>query len=109
MVDPKQLLDRFLADYAGLPDTATASLSLDIGTIRELLTRAARTEVRVVWQGLNKVEEEVGELCQAIGKLAAFPSGEHPDGAGPLQTRFLYEAGDVIGAIRFFVQTHAEK
>lgn len=51
-----------------------------------------------VWPGLAKLLEEDGELAQVIGKLMAFPDGQHPDEAGNLRHRLTAEIADVIAA-----------
>lgn len=56
-----------------------------------------------VWPGLAKLAEECGELQQIIGKLMAYPEGDHPDGAGPLVERLQEELADVSGAVNFVV------
>jgi NTP pyrophosphatase (non-canonical NTP hydrolase) len=53
------------------------------------------------WPGLSKLNEECGENVQVVGKLMAFPSGEHPDGAGPLSGRLEDELGDLMAAIQY--------
>lgn len=54
-----------------------------------------------VWPGLGKLLEEAGELGQVIGKLLAYPSGEHPDGKGNLRGRLEDEIADVIAALDY--------
>lgn len=56
--------------------------------------------------GLAKMIEELGELQQVAGKILAYGLGEHPDGKGSLEQRFIEEAGDVLAAIRFVGMTH---
>lgn len=51
--------------------------------------------------GLNKLMEECGELIQVAAKLAAYPSGVHPDGKGDLKDRMVEEMGDVMAACVF--------
>lgn len=58
-----------------------------------------------VWPGLAKLSEEMGELQQVIGKLMAYPSGEHPDDAGPLRSRLRDEMGDLYAALDY-VRAH---
>lgn len=52
-------------------------------------------------KGLAKLAEELGELQQVVGKMLAFPEGDHPDGGPPLLRRFEEEAGDVLAALTF--------
>lgn len=59
------------------------------------------------WPGLAKLAEECGELQQVIGKLMAFPEGEHPDGAA-LAGRLADELADVAAASTY-VRAHAEQ
>lgn len=59
-----------------------------------------------VWPGLLKVLEECGELQQVVGKLLAYPDGEHPDGAGPLGLRLEEELADVMAAAQFVVDAN---
>lgn len=54
------------------------------------------------WRGIFKLVEEVGELLQVLGKLGAFPTGEHPDGGPPLRDRLEAELADVQAAIEYF-------
>lgn len=51
------------------------------------------------WKGIHKLVEECGELCQVVGKLSAFPDGDHPDGGPPLTRRLEEELADVQAAI----------
>lgn len=51
--------------------------------------------------GLAKLTEELGELQQVVGKLLAYPAGEHPDGKGPLHERLVDEIADVHAALVF--------
>lgn len=53
------------------------------------------------WPGLLKLAEECGELVQVIGKLMAYPGGEHPDGGPPLVERLQNEIGDLLAAADF--------
>lgn len=50
------------------------------------------------WPGLAKLAEECGELIQVIGKLMAYPDGDHPDGGPNLIGRLTDEIGDVLAA-----------
>jgi NTP pyrophosphatase (non-canonical NTP hydrolase) len=54
-----------------------------------------------VWPGLLKLAEECGELVQVLGKLMAYPGGQHPDGGAPLEVRLTQETADVMAAIAF--------
>lgn len=63
--------------------------------------------------GRAKLVEEIGEvlaafggLLQVIGKLTAYPSGEHPDGKGDLYDRLALEIGDAKAAIALVECTH---
>lgn len=51
--------------------------------------------------GLAKLLEECGELAQVAGKILQYPTGEHPDGQGPLVERLETEMADVLAAMRF--------
>lgn len=55
------------------------------------------------WQGICKLVEEQGELLQVIGKLMAFPDGQHPDGQGDLTQRLEDELADVGAALQYFI------
>ncbi|MGZ8364784.1 MAG: hypothetical protein ACXWWG_00565 [Nitrospira sp.] len=57
----------------------------------------------VMWQGLPKLVEEMGELQQVLGKLIPFPEGEHPDGAKHLKLRLEEELGHVLAAIEYLI------
>jgi hypothetical protein len=59
-----------------------------------------------IWPGLAKVIEETSELGQVLGKLLAYPEGEHPDGAGPLPERLADELADVLAAVDY-LRAHA--
>lgn len=52
------------------------------------------------WPGVAKLIEECGELQQVLGKLGAYPDGEHPDGSN-LVGRLHDELADVLAAIDF--------
>jgi len=54
------------------------------------------------WPGAAKLMEEAGELVQVLGKLAAFPDCDHPDGSD-LRERLTEEAGDVLAALDYFI------
>jgi len=54
--------------------------------------------------GLSKLIEECGEVIQIAGKLLAYPSGVHPDGAGNLNERLEDELGDLGAAIQFVIE-----
>lgn len=56
----------------------------------------------ILWRGIHKLTEEMGELGQVIGKAGAFPVGDHPDGGPPLRQRFEEELADVEAAILYF-------
>jgi NTP pyrophosphatase (non-canonical NTP hydrolase) len=58
------------------------------------------------WPGIAKLQEEMGELAAILGKLHAYPDGNHPDEEknGPLVTRLIEELGDVQAALYFFIQ-----
>lgn len=57
------------------------------------------------WPGLAKLAEENGEVGQVIGKLMAFPEGEHPDGGAALALRLATELADLTAAVRY-VRAH---
>ena len=54
-----------------------------------------------VWPGLAKLVEELGELQQVLGKIMAYPYGEHPDGTN-IDVRLSEEMADVLAAIGVF-------
>lgn len=56
--------------------------------------------------GFFKLQEEMGELNQVMGKLGPFPSGNHPDGAKDLYDRLLEELADVDAAIRYLLEAN---
>src|SRR4051794_29113503 len=58
------------------------------------------------WPGLAKLVEELGELQQVLGKLMAYPGGDHPDGGPPLEIRVMTEAGDVMAALDFLFEAN---
>lgn len=53
-------------------------------------------------KGLFKLVEEMGELQQVLGKLAAFPDYKHP-GELKLKTAIKDELADVYAALQYFV------
>lgn len=67
----------------------------------------APEEVKTVrgncWHGAHKLSEECGELVQVLGKLAVYPSGDHPDGKGSLITRLEEEIADVMAAQAYVI------
>lgn len=56
-----------------------------------------------VWPGALKIQEECGELITALGKLLAFPDGQHP-AQGNIIANVEEEISDVSAAIEYFVQ-----
>lgn len=55
--------------------------------------------------GFFKLQEEMGELNQVLGKIGAFPDTEdHPDGGPPLTDRAEDELADVMAACRYFAE-----
>lgn len=54
------------------------------------------------YRGFFKLQEEMGELNQALGKLGPFPHGRHPDGGKDLRKRVEDELADVSAAITYF-------
>lgn len=55
------------------------------------------------WKGIGKLIEECGEVLQLCGKAIPFPTGDHPDGLGPIDGRIELELGDLLAAIEYFV------
>lgn len=53
----------------------------------------------LVYNGLAKLAEELGELQQVVGKKLAYPCGPHPDGGGNLDARMAEEMADVSAAM----------
>lgn len=60
--------------------------------------------VKTLWRGIHKLNEECGELTQALGKLGQYPTTVHPDGKGNLQERVTDEIADVMAASIFFAE-----
>lgn len=60
------------------------------------------TKAKEVHLGIHKLTEECGEVLQLLGKLGAFPQGEHPDGKGDLILRLEDELADLAAAIEYF-------
>lgn len=54
-----------------------------------------------VWKGLFKVQEEMGELAQLLGKLGPFPRGKHPDGKSNRRS-LIEEIGDLEATLTYF-------
>jgi NTP pyrophosphatase (non-canonical NTP hydrolase) len=59
--------------------------------------------------GYAKLSEECGELVQMVGKIMAYPDGEHPDGKGNLDERFQDELADVSAAIEYVILSNKIK
>lgn len=65
----------------------------------------------VYWRGIAKAVEEMGELSTVLGKLMAYPKGDHPDmyphvdgrekGAPPLRDRLKDEFADVLAILDY--------
>lgn len=55
-----------------------------------------------IWPGLGKIVEEKDELGTVLGKLMAYPKGDHPDGSD-LYADLHEELADVCAAVEFFV------
>ena len=64
---------------------------------------------KVSWHGLAKFIEEMGELNTILGKLMAFPDGNHPDGEGDLIVRLVEEMADVQAAYKFFITNFSDE
>lgn len=60
----------------------------------------------MLWRGIWKLMEEMGELSQLLGKIGPFPLGKHPDGKGDLRIRMADEIADVYAALDYFVETN---
>lgn len=62
------------------------------------------------WIGIAKLQEEMGELQVVLGKLHAYPDGEHPDMgySAPLLQRLVDELADVIAAAQWFVKMNVD-
>lgn len=68
----------------------------------------------VYWRGIAKAVEEMGELSAVLGKLMAYPKGDHPDTvinldnpgvlARPLRERLLDEYADVLAVLDYIGQ-----
>lgn len=56
----------------------------------------------VLWPGVSKLIEEVGELGQVLGKLIAV-AGETKHWSGNLREKLVEEIGDVYAALDFVV------
>lgn len=59
------------------------------------------------WRGIFKLGEEMGELHQVLGKLSAYPTGEHPGDGTDLRARAVEEIADVRAALAYFVDNSA--
>lgn len=55
----------------------------------------------VVWPGVAKVVEEMGELQQQLGKLIMVEGRDEVHWSGPLRANIVDEAADVHAAIMF--------
>lgn len=57
-------------------------------------------------KGADKLNEELGEVQQVLGKLAALDGDldrPHWDGKGPMRDRLEMELGDAMGAAEFVI------
>lgn len=54
------------------------------------------------WKGIAKLIEESGELNQVLGKIIAFPDGNHPDPKFKLTEKLVEELADAKAAIEYF-------
>ncbi len=57
------------------------------------------------WPGTSKLTEECGELLQVLGKIAAYPGGEHPDGTD-IVARLHDELADVMAAAEYVIDAN---
>lgn len=64
--------------------------------------RRATTQQDEKWRGICKLVEESGEVLQLVGKIMAYPEGEHPDGKGDLKARIQDEVADLTAALDYF-------
>lgn len=55
-----------------------------------------------VWPGVAKLIEECGELQQVLGKIIAYPNGDHPDGTD-IKARLIEEIADAMAAATFVI------
>ena len=61
-----------------------------------------------VWPGTSKLIEEMGELCQVLGKLiGSHGEVEHYDGSN-LRERLVEEVSDLKAAIAFFEEMNLD-
>lgn len=99
-IDPKPYYQCGACD-AGRPDDCSGWCGV---------SKKSASRVSQKWAGIAKLQEEMGELQCILGKLSAYPSGEHPDAvyAGPLLKRLQDELGDVLAAVEFFTMMSPE-
>lgn len=57
------------------------------------------------WKGIHKLHEEMGELHQVLGKLGAYPTGQHPDGTD-WRKKLLEELADTQAVLSYFITTN---
>ncbi len=72
--------------------------------IRNQIINAVNRPTVEHWRGIGKLVEEMGELLQLLGKVIAYPTGDHPDGKGALKDRLPLELADVEAALYYFEQ-----
>ena len=60
----------------------------------------------ILWRGIKKVMEEMGELLTVFGKLEVVPQGRHWDErySPPLRQRCWDECGDLYAALDYFTE-----
>jgi NTP pyrophosphatase (non-canonical NTP hydrolase) len=67
--------------------------------------QAIRQTPQELWRGIHKLQEEMGELAQVLGKLAVAPDNRHWSGEDLIKP--LYdELGDVCAAVDYFVEAN---
>lgn len=57
------------------------------------------------WRGVHKLQEEMGELQQVLGKLCTYPLNNHPD-KEDWRKKLIEELADVTAALSYFTNVN---
>lgn len=108
----KYKVDKFMkafkdGEHKGKRLTAS-SIWQCIGLLSRLAPSSTRrTDMALVFNGLAKLVEECGELCQIAAKKMNYPdTDDHPDGKGSMKQRLEEEIADVHAAMVIVIEQY---